>query len=156
MNDFSLHTMNTHTMHMSYKRNTITPTHIHINLYIHTKNSLTLTNEDGLLDGALVGEPLGPEDGFKLGIVDGTVLGLSLGISDGSPLGLSLGRSDGDKDGIPLGSDEGLACGKALGNSLGIPVGTNELEGPQEWNLLGFDETEGNSLGHDDGSFDGC
>ena len=134
---------------MSHKRNTITLTHIHT-------NALTLTNKDGLLDGALVGESLGPEDGFKLGIVDGTVLGLSLGNSDGSKLGLSLGRSDGDKDGDPLGFDEGLACGKALGNSLGIPVGINEFEGPIECTSLGFDETEGNSLGHDDGSFDGC
>ena len=130
---------------------TKTQRNTHTNTY-----SFILTNKDGPLDGTLVGEPLGPVDGFKLGIVDGTVLGLSLGNSDGSTLGLSLGRSDGDKDGIPLGSDEGLACGKALGNSLGILVGTNEFEGPQEWNSLGFDETEGISLGHDDGSFDGC
>lgn len=71
--------------------------------------------EDGIYDGFVEGDKVGPIDGWELRRV--------LGISDGLLLGSLLGHSLGFVVGYELGTIEGALLGQALGTRVGISDG---------------------------------
>ena len=89
----------------------------------------------------LVGLPLGPDVGLKLGDrvegVDsvGVMLGDSLRALSPSPVGLTVGELVGEDVGLLVGAPVGLEIGKDIGPLVGFDVGT--LEGLEISSLVG-------------------
>jgi len=76
--------------------------------------------------GDTLGEAVGAEDGFALGIEVGPLLGSGTGAGDGFALGIEVGTLLGSGTGAGEGTFEGLGVGRLLGEAEGDALGASQ------------------------------